>query len=684
MKKPSTAGNALAPESWGVSDDVMDEVLVNLFEAITEEMGWVVLRSAHSTYVKETRDFGVSLVSLEGEVFAFPEHLANFTNANVPMAGFIDGIADWEPGDVAITNDPYSTRGTVTHMPDVHLLRPVFADGKLLCFAWAFMHASDIGGSTPGSVLLTNHEVFQEGFRMRPLKLYAGGRRNEEVWRLLLDNVRIPDTVEGDLAALVAATAIGESRLHRLLAKYGVRHAARAMASALDRTEQVTRAVLRQIPKGEYEFVDYLEDDFVSERPVRIQLVLRSDGEGGVQMDFHGTDPQVRSAINIVTGGQRHHCVVAAALMRFVMTRAESVHLNAGMIRCVDLVAPQGSIVNAVFPAAMGMRSATKVRVHDVLLGALNRAVPGSVPAAGVGQVVVTSIATSVIGGKSRVVVANPVTGGAGGGPNADGMSGCDWTTANLRNVPVEVLETETTALVHRLAVEPDSEGAGRFRGGFGLRYELSVTAPGATVIMRGKERQKFEPWGFDGGSAAGVGRNYVLRDGQGPLDLKKLTLYRPGVGDVIGLVSPGGGGYGDPLDRDPALVLNDHLDDLVSSERAESVYGVVLRDGAVDAAATERHRAALRAGRPAAGSGVRFDRGAARSEWESRVGSASREIAMWLEGLPVGLRQDFKELAFRGLEALGPGPYTAPQIADVIRRLSETAAAQSAAHARH
>ncbi|MFT4029740.1 MAG: hydantoinase B/oxoprolinase family protein [Protaetiibacter sp.] len=657
-----------AAEEWLVSDDVLDEIIADLYEAITAEMGWVVLRSAHSTYVKETRDFATWLVSTGGEVFAFPGELASIP---VPLAGLVDDVDDWQPGDVLLTNDPYSTNGVVTHMPDLHLVRPVFVEGQLLCFARAFLHASDIGGSTPGSVLLTNEEVYQEGLRLRPVKLYQAGVRNDSVWNILLDNSRIPETIAGDLGALVAGLEIGERRVRRLVDKYGYERARRSIDATLDRTEALTRVVLSQFPKGEYEFVDYLEDDFCTGRPVRIQLVLRSDGAGNLQLDFHGSDPQVRAAINVVIGGQRNHSALAMALLRFVTTRGEAIRLNAGVMRCIETVAAEGSIMNAVFPAATGMRTLTRFRIHDVVMAAMNLALPGCVPAGGGGEAIITSIATSVLGGGSRVVVANPLMGGSGGGPALDGMSGSDYPSSSLRNVPVEILEMEAPAHVLRYALVPDSEGAGMLRGGFGLRYEITTTDSHADVVIRGKERERFEAWGFDGGRAAGVGANFVQRDGQRLLDLKKRTIYRPEADEVIVVTSPGGGGFGNPLQRDPAAVLDDCMDGLLSRERAESVYGVVVRGDAVDADATARARERLAQEGSAPHRHGSFDRGAARSAWEERYGLASATIARWLETLPVRLRPRLKERAFRALEATGAGPYTTEQVSTA---LAETA----------
>jgi N-methylhydantoinase B len=264
------------------------------------------------------------------------------------------------------------------------------------------------------------------------------------------------------------------------------------------------------------------------------------------------------------------------------------------------------------------------------------------------------------------LVVANPVTGGSAGGPDRDGISGTDFSVAFLRNVPVEVLESEVPVLVHRYSLVPDSEGAGQFRGGFGVAYDVEIRHPSAVVVMRGKDRFRFGSWGAFGGGGGAVNGNIGQR-GDAVHDIGKRTVYRPEMGEIIRLWSGGGGGYGDPLTRDPALVARDVADDLISLGRAHGVYGVVMCDGAVDVAATKRHREQLATTRDAPAA---YDFGPGRTEWERIHGAAAELIAAWMPSLPAGVRRYAQARVYRYLHEAGPGPYDAVAVQPILQRL--------------
>ena len=253
-----------------MTDAVTTEVFANLFKAIVDEMAWVVLRSSHTTFVKETQDFAVALVTEAGETFASPYGSGATTMIGMPMHAGTRAFTHWEPGDVLVTNDPYSSGGMVMHLNDLYVFRPIFADGALLCFAWAFIHCTDVGGYAPGSIDMQNGEVFQEGLRLRPVKLFRRGEINQEVWDIFADNCRIPALNWGDLTACLAALAKAEQRMQRLAQRYGNDAVRGAITATIDRTERITRDVLRRIPAGEYRFIDYFEDDYISDLPVRL------------------------------------------------------------------------------------------------------------------------------------------------------------------------------------------------------------------------------------------------------------------------------------------------------------------------------------------------------------------------------------------------------------------------------
>ena len=633
-------------------DAISVEVFANLFKAIVDEMAWIVLRSSHTTFVKETQDFAVSLVTNEGEIFAYPYGSGATPIMGVPMHAGTRAFDDWLPGDVMMTNDPYSTGGMVMHLNDIYLFRPIFAEDRLLCFAWTFIHCTDVGGYAPGSIDMRNAEVFQEGLRLRPVKLMRQGVLNQEVWNIFSDNCRIPALNWGDLTACMAALEKAERRMARLAERYSYAAVERAIGATLARTEQLARQVLMRIPPGEYRFDEYFEDDYVSDLPVRITAKLVARGDGTVALDFTGSDPQVRAALNLPTGSMPHHPFLCMALTNLVVTHSESIHINAGILRCIDLVLPEASVVNSRFPAACGMRFTTAMRIHDLCLGLLTQAVDGLAPVGGSGTLVVTYISTSELGETGRVVVANPVSGGSGGSATQDGISGSEMSVAFLRNVPVEVLESEAPVVVRRFALRPDSEGAGEHRGGFGVEYDLQIRHPAAVVVMRGKDRHRFCAWGAAGGHAATTGGNHGERPGRPPHDIGKQTVYRAAMDEVIKLWSGGGGGWGDPLKRDPAAVREDVAAGLISPERAHSVYGVAIGE---DDAATRARRAGLAARR---GAWPAFDYGPGRIAWEEIYGAAAEAIAAWLPSLPEGVRREAQGRAYEQLRGSGPGPY--------------------------
>lgn len=666
MKTQAISPAGASPES------VRAEIFANLFRAIVNEMGWIIQRSAHTTFVKETLDFGTALVTPQGEQFAVVDATGVTALVGVPMTPGIAAFSDWAPGDLAITNDPYATAGMVTHLNDIFFLKPLFSGGELLCFAWAFIHCSDVGGNVPGSIDGANAEIFQEGLRLAPVKLYRQGALNQELVDLISNNCRSPEMNWGDLNAAVSCLGRAEKRMEQLVARYDHATVSGAMQQILDRSEAITRTVLRQIPKGSYEFVEYLEDDIVSPVPIRVQLKLTARGDGTVVLDFSGSDPQVAAAINMPTGGQKHHPMLSLALMSFVVTATEGQVFNAGILRCIDLALPRHSFVNASFPAACGMRVVTAMRVHDLTLGALAKAMPGRLPAGGAGQLAVISIATADLAGKARVVAANAVVGGSGGGGGLDGISGTDFPTAALRNIPIEVLEAEAPVLVRRCALLKDSEGAGEQRGGFGIEYAFEVTDHRARVVTRGKDRHRFGAWGIAGGQAAQPGFARMEKADGTLVDTGKQALQQPGLGDLMRVAGGGGGGYGDPLQRSPEAVRRDIFDGLLSLERGRTHYGVILGatgEGEVNAEATAKLRRQLAAQRP---THAPVDFGPGRGAWQQNWEEAYAIIADWCQTLPPNGRRSAQERAYlRLIEQLTPPP--APEdVWRVIRQLEQ------------
>ncbi len=533
------------------------EVIGGKLAALTEEMCLVLQRSSRSLYVKETADFCCALAGPDGRFTAYPRAMgvSGFVGLNVLSA--VEAAGPLAPGDVIITNDPYTSGGLATHLTDIQLIEPYFHDGEVVGYGWAFIHCSDIGGRVPSSLSPVNTEIFAEGLRIPPVKWTADMRR------LLATNTRTPEANLGDIQAMLAALRTGRQRLAEVIAQHGVLAVSAAQATLLEYTAVRSREALAGLSDGSFRFIDYLDDDAVSDIPVRISVTATLEA-GRLHLDFTGTDPQVAAAFNIVTLG-RPHSWITTRVLALICTLDPRIPLNGGLLAPVSVTVPEGSVVNAVPPAAVGVRHATAQRVNDALNGALGLAGPLVLPAASSGLVVPVVVADS-----GNVQVLEPMTGGTGARSGADGTDGRDPGISNLSNNPVETVETEIGAEILRYGLRPDSGGAGRWRGGCGLELVFRITASEARLLARGLERLCFRPWGMAGG---GAGAPTELEVNGAPVrKIDMLTLRR---GDVVTLRTAGAGGYGDPLERDPAAVARDVSLGLVSQRAAREQYGV-------------------------------------------------------------------------------------------------------------
>lgn len=594
-----------------MSADIGRDIVALKLRAASEEMCKTLQRTSRSLYVKETADFCCAIAGVDGGFVAYPRNIgvSGFVGLNVKET--VEAAAQGDPlrpGDVIIANDPYSTRGLATHLPDIQMIRPYFDDGEIIGYGWCFIHCSDIGGRVPSSISPTNDSIYAEGLQIPPVRIVREGRLVPDVERLILRNSRAPEANRGDFQAMLAALSTGSRRVQEVLDRYGRDTLLSAHEAVVEETATRTRAVLRVLEDGRYRFVDHLDHDGISPLPVRIsvQITMR---DGTMDIDFTGTDPQVRSAFNIASMGTVHAWLVTRVLA-LVGTLDPQIHLNAGLLRDVSVTVPPGSLVNAQRPAAVGVRHASSSRVNDALSGALVQAAPQVVPAASSGLVVPVVLAEQRPSG-DVVQVLEPMVGGMGARDGQDGIDGRDSGISNLSNNPVETVEAELSTTIHRYAFRPDSGGPGRWRGGAGLELVFEVHAR-ASLLTRGLERRLFRPWGYAGG-LPGARSELVINEGtekeQRPTAPDVLPVQP---GDVVTLRTAGAGGYGDPFRRDPAAVLQDVSAGLVSVESAESDYGVVIVDGAVDAGATARCRSQQPVHEQARGRGVEAAR------WES------------------------------------------------------------------
>lgn len=655
-------------------DPVRTEIMKNRLLSIVEEAATVAYRTAHTTFVKQTQDFRVSLATLDGEYFAVPMMTGAGTGVGASLRPTVDviGIENFEPGDIVITNDPFSSGGLCTHTMDIHMIRPVFRGDRLLCFAWSFIHASDIGGAVPGSISPANTEVYQEGFRLRPMKLYRRGERNADVAAIMHDNSRIGAEIWGDLQAMMSAMALMDKRVQELCDKVGDDDLLASVADVLDYAEIKAREVIGSIQDGVYEFSDYVEG--MKEGEVVFlhgRLTIRDDR---AEIDFRGSDPQAQASLNFVTGGDVHP-FLSLALANYIQTMEPTIPVNSGLLRPIRTRAPEGTVMNAAFPAASGNRWVAVMRVHDVVLGCLAQAIPGGLVACGAGQAgIILAAWVDAATARRRVSTVEPFSGGSGGRRIKDGVDATDSMIGHIKSAPIETVEIDTPLVIRRHSLEPDSFGHGKFRGGASICFECETRIPETIFTVRGLDRFRFQPWGFDGGSAGRNGRTFLNPGTPRETELGKITVLTLRQGELLQMVSPSGGGFGDPLARDPERVLRDVLDELLSSGLALSVYGVVIKDRAVDVEATRVARLGLAKGRNSPG---RFAFGPARDAFETLwPNDASVALANAVLGSLAGLRPHLMAAARQELAALR-GPITPSMVERTIAALQPRVAAE-------
>ncbi|MEV7871606.1 hydantoinase B/oxoprolinase family protein [Streptomyces sp. NPDC088124] len=645
-------------------DPVTLEIIGNKLGALTEEMCLTLQRTSRSLYVKETADFCCALAGPDGAFTAYPRGIgvSGFVGLDVRTA--VDHVGPLEPGDVIVTNDPYTSGGLATHLTDIQLIEPYFHDGEIIGYGWAFIHCSDIGGRVPSSLAPTNHEIYQEGLRIPPVKLLRAGEPSRDIAALLQANSRTPEANDGDLRAMLAALRTGRERLARVVAQHGAADVAAAHTDLVDHTADQATAALATLRDGTYRFTDYLDDDAVSPVPVRISVTATLD-RGALHLDFTGTDPQVDAAFNIASHG-RAHAWITTRVLALICTLDPGIPLNGGLIRPVTVTAPEGSVVNATPPAAVGIRHATASRVNDALGGALGLAAPEVMPAASSGLVVPVVVAESAPGGGQNVQVLEPMVGGTGARDGADGVDGRDSGISNLANNPVETVETEIGAEIVRYALRPDSGGPGRWRGGCGLELVFRVLGDDSRLLARGLERMRFRPWGTAGGGP-GAPAELVINEGlPGERRYTKIDMVALRRGDTVTLRTSGAGGYGDPWTRDPGAVLADLGRGLVTERAAAATYGVAVTTGAdgrpvLDETAT----AELRRTPPAPPAGA----GPERAAWDAvhDTEAADRLVAA-LFRLPPSRRSTRRAAVHTAVLAALPAgfPVTAASAAEV------------------
>jgi N-methylhydantoinase B len=563
--------------------------------AAAESMAYTLHRTAHSAFVKETEDFTTGITTPEGKTYASPRDLGATWFVCLDYGNAIDKVEHYEEGDIWITSDPYS--GFVcTHAPDVHLWKPIFYKGEIVSFAVGHIHNTDVGGAVPASLSRTLTEVHQEGIRVPVVRLASKDGLNNDVLSMMWTNVRVPDQNWGDLKAQMAALHTGERKVLEMIEKFGIDTFKAGMAGVLDYAEQQARQIVRDMPDGVYSFADYVDEDSAGGKPCRIALTATVAGDT-LDLDFTGSDPQLYSSLNLPTGGNARHALIMVGLTYVLYAVNPQILLNSGLSRAVTGTLPEGSCVNPVFPAAVGMRSLMCKRVQGLIMGTFAQVLPNLMPADPSSGGPMVNV--NAVDGRTshRVVVCiNPMPGGAGGSLAGDGTDGSGANEGFLKNTPIEISELEAPVRISRYELAENTGGAGANRGGLGTVIEFKVFSPGTRITARNRDRTRFTAWGLKGGQPGGACA-FLLNPGTDKeVDLGNTDIVTLAPGDVVRITSGGGGGFGNPAERDTAAVLRDLREGKISVAAARSQYGVVVTDAGVDEAATSAARAAMSA----------------------------------------------------------------------------------------
>ena len=544
------------------------EVLRNAMGSIADEAYISLMKSAYSTNIKERRDHSTAIFDPDGRVIvqgeSMPLHLAS-------MLGLVEvilekhSLSDIRPGDVFISNDPFVGRGS--HLPDVAMVAPVFSGEELVLFVSNIAHHADIGGMAPGSMAGGMTEIYQEGLRIPPIRLFRGGELDRDIMDLILLNVRVPDERRGDYNAQIAANRLAVRRCEQLVAKWSapiIREGCRRMVEAV---EKRIRASVAALPDGVYRFEDVLDDDGMGTEEIAIRVEVEIAGDR-IRFDFDGTAPQVRGNINVTMAGLQACCLFALK----VLVDPECPQ-NHGMLAPMEIRAPHGTIVDAAFPAASAARAQTGQRIVDAILGALAGALPDRVIAAGNGANTAASFSGRGAGGRYYVYL-ETLGGGAGARSYADGTDGVQVHMTNTSNLPIEALENEYPLMIERYELVEDSGGAGTWRGGLGLRR---VYRPlGHVVNFSGQgERCVHTPWGVFGGGPGATGR-FELRSDDGEVTrlANKPSSLEVGPDTAIVVTTAGAGGYGPAGERAAASLAEDRRSGKFSRAFLEREYG--------------------------------------------------------------------------------------------------------------
>jgi len=533
-------------------DAVTLEVVRGALTGIAEEMNAALVRSSYSPNIKERRDCSCGIFDAQGRMLAQSESMPVHLGA-MPFSvmAALEKFPKPDPGDTIVLNDPFHGGA---HLPDITFVTPIYVGDHLVGYSANRAHHADVGGSTPGSVSGSATEIYQEGLRIFPIRLWRGGKVDDDLMSMILANVRTPKERQGDLRAQLAANQVGLKRLQELVNQYDMDSFDDIINAILDYSERRLREGLKKLPSGTYTYTDYLDDDGLGNHKLPIQATINLEADE-VTVDFTGTAPQVKGPINAV------YAVMASATYYAIRCFADpEIPPNEGCYRPIKMIAPEGTIVNARPPApVVGGNLETSQRIVDVLLKALSQMAPEKSIAACQGTM--NNITLGGIDPRTNTpyTIYETLAGGFGGRAGLDGLDGVHVHMSNTLNTPVEALETAYPLRVERYELRTNTGGAGQYRGGLGLRRDLKAVDHQATLSLL-TDRRDGQPYGLFGGEPGVSGENVLIRDDQEEkLPAKCVKLLEPN--DVVSVRTPGAGGYGDPSQRSEAQIKKDKLE---------------------------------------------------------------------------------------------------------------------------
>lgn len=563
------------------TDPMRLEIVRHGFDTVADEMALILMKAAYSAIIRDSMDYSTALCDASGRIIGqgltTPMHLGSFHDAMLHLIDqYHDDVAEQ---DLFIGNDPYLASGQ--HLPDIYIIKPIFHAGTLEGWATTIAHHVDVGGIVPGSNSIGATEIFQEGLRLPFLKLREAGRDNSAIWSIVAANVRVPDMVMGDLRAQIAACTAGERGFIEMLRRFRPEPLRAAIEDLHDLAERMARIEIASIPDGVYCFTDHI--DGLGEDPEPIVLTVKITVSGdAIETDWTGTSPQVAGGINAPLSFLKSN--VYAALRSIMSAHLPNCH---GYTRPIRVLAPPGTLVNALSPAPCGARGITGYRIVDCMFGALAAIVPDRLTADGTGGSTLPSF-SGMHEGRS-FVFSECVMGTWGASLEGDGQDGVPHMASNQSNVPIEMIEAEYPLRIESYGLVTDSGGIGRRRGGLAVSRSYRILADNCFVGVR-SDKRRFPPHGLFGGGTGQPSRNMLQTDGHtSELPVLPTSPIHVNAGALFKHVMAGGGGYGDARAREPERVREDVLDGRVSIASARADYGVILvePDLAVDEAAT-------------------------------------------------------------------------------------------------